>query len=190
MDWTAFWSAMVGAIPATLISMFSLLVQTRSAQALELVKTQLQQDVFKFSKWHERRVDALLKIFEAFVDYLDFMRRKLYFENNKESLDPMHEFNDTVERQLVYLDDTMAEKVLRYRGELLIFWNSSILNVASEEVRHRLDYEIPVMLRKLREDINRFADPNFQIDSDALVLHHGRKAQDGARMSFWDSIGA
>jgi uncharacterized membrane protein YphA (DoxX/SURF4 family) len=36
--------------------------------------------VFKFSKWHERRVEAVIAIYQAFETYLDFLRNHLYWD--------------------------------------------------------------------------------------------------------------
>ena len=33
---------------------------------------------------------------------------------------------------------------------------------AADEVRHRLDYEIPAYLSRLRRDINEFLDPKYE----------------------------
>jgi hypothetical protein len=88
-------------------------------------------------------------------------------------MDPMHDFFRTIQRQIVYLDDPMAEKVHRYQGELLQFWNWAIqiTSVESDEarikVRQRLDYEIPAYLPRLRQDINDFLDPNYKSNSRA-----------------------
>jgi|GEM_PF-2984918 len=170
MDWNAFWSAVLGsAVPGSAISMLMLYLTHRNNKAMERHKTELQQSIVKFTKWHDKRLEALLVIYNAFCDYLDFLRRSLYIEHKEgRCMDPMHDFHRTIERQTVYLDDVMAEKVHQYQGELLIFWNWShtVLHeegeAGREKVRHRLDYEIPGYLPKLRKDINEFLDPNYQ----------------------------
>jgi len=62
-------------------------------------------------------------IYNAFCDYLDFLRVGLYVRHPGMNVDPMHTFRNIIERQIVYLDDGMAETVQRYQGELLVFWN-------------------------------------------------------------------
>ena len=47
------------------------------------------------------------------------------------NLDPMYDFRNTIERQMLYLDDSMARKVSQYQGELLLFWNTAIGDLSS-----------------------------------------------------------
>jgi hypothetical protein len=113
---------------------------------------------------------AMEAIYIAFCEYLDFLRRKLYVDSRDLPLDPMHAFRNGLERRIVYLDDAMAEKVQRYQGELLDFWNWAQMtlqregDLGREKVRHRLDYEIPAYLPQLRRDLNTFLDPNYKGD--------------------------
>ena len=125
MEWNAFWSAVLGsAVPSSLISLLMLYLTHRNNKAMEHHKQELQQDIIKFSQWHEKRAEALLTIYNAFCDYLDFIRRSLYVQHKDgRCMDPMHDFHRTIERQIVYLDDVMADKVHQYQGELLGFWN-------------------------------------------------------------------
>ena len=103
-------------------------------------------------------------IYNAFCDYLGFLRAALYVEHSGMNLDPMHTFRNVIERQLVYLDEEIAQKVQRYQGELLLFWNwaqESLGNkgeAARQKIQERLDTEIPAYLPRLRQDINEVVD--------------------------------
>jgi hypothetical protein len=94
-----------------------------------------------------------------------------YFKTNDGiNLDHMHKFHEIIDRQMLYLDDTMAQKISQYRGELLAFWSSAQHKLmtegesARESIRGQLDFEIPAYLPRLQEDINQFLDPNFKGD--------------------------
>ena len=63
------------------------------------------------SPWHEKRLAALETVYKAFCDYLGFLRVALYIKHAGINMDPMHTFNSTIERQIVYLDGGMAEKI-------------------------------------------------------------------------------
>jgi len=69
----------------------------------------------------------------------------------------MHEFHKTIERHMLYLDNSMAQKISQYKGELLLFWNTSLKNLSSEgerargKIRQQLDFEIPGYLLLLQE---------------------------------------
>ncbi|MFL5243151.1 MAG: deaminase [Gemmataceae bacterium] len=114
----------------------------------------------RFSKWHEKRLDALDMIYNAFCDYLDFLRVALYVKHTRMNMDPMHTFHNIIERQIVYLADETVEKVQRYQGELLSFWNWAQESLDKEgeaarpKIQERLDTEIPAYLPRLRQDIN------------------------------------
>jgi pyrimidine deaminase RibD-like protein len=118
----------------------------------------------EFSKWHEKRLDALGAIYNAFCDYLGFLRAALYVKHSGMNLDPMHTFWDVIERQMVYLDEEIAQKVQRYQGELLLFWNWAQESLGKEgeaarqKIQERLDTEIPAYLPRLRQDINEVVD--------------------------------
>jgi hypothetical protein len=132
--WSALTGAMIGAIPPFILSLVMLHLTRKSNQSLERVKTDLQQNVIQFTKWHEKRVEALIAIiYTAFCDYLKFLRRVLYFERTEGiNLDPMHEFREVIERQMLYLDDAMAQKISHYQGELLVFWSAAERKLATE----------------------------------------------------------
>ena len=177
MDWHAFWSAVLGsAVPGSAISVLLLYLTHRNDKAMETHKTELNQSIVKFTKWHDKRLEALLVIYNAFCDYLDFLRKALYVEHKEGlCLDPMHEFHRTTERQIVYLDDGMAEKVLKYKGELLDTWNWAETKLRQqgeagrEEIRNRLVFKVPSYLPLLRKDINNFLDPNYKELGQTLV---------------------
>jgi hypothetical protein len=166
MDWNTFWSALLGsALPSSAVSLLMLYLTHRNNKAMEDHRKEIQQDVIRFTKWHEERLKALLAIYNAFCDYLAFLRGVFYRSRREPTcMDPMHAFNDAIQRQVVYLDDGMAAKVRGYQGELLQFWNWAISSGGDDEDerRRRLDYEIPEYLRRLRVDINGFLDPNYQ----------------------------
>jgi hypothetical protein len=144
IDWTAFWSGLLGTtLPGLFVSLLVLRVTRNFNQSLERLKSDLQRDVVKFSKWQERRVEASVAIYIAFRKYLDFLRLALYWEHKRLDVTPMHAFHDAVDDNLVYLDDSLAEKVLQYQGELLAFWNDSVGRIGTDPVRKKLDYEIP-----------------------------------------------
>ena len=109
--------------------------------------------------WHQKRIDALVDIYEGFREYLDFLRRQLYFDA-KESLDPMWKFNDNLDRNCIFLNDELQSKVRVYQFELLEFWNWAIQEQDKKAVQDRLDFEIPKYLDKVRVLANGYADPS------------------------------
>jgi hypothetical protein len=169
MDTAAFFSALIGAVPGLIASLVTLHLTRKSNQSLVKFKTDLQQNVIQFTKWHEKRIEALITIHEAFCDYLDFLREALYLKRDEGiNLDPMHKFRRTIERQMIYLDNSMAQKISHYQGELLLFWNTSLNSLSSEgegargRIQQQLDFEIPAILPQLQENINQFLDPYFK----------------------------
>jgi hypothetical protein len=175
IDWTAFWSGLLGTtVPGLVVSLLLLWLTRKFNRSLETLKSDLQRDVLKSSKWHEKRVEASVAIYIAFRKYLDFLRLALYWEHEgRRDLTPMNAFHDAIEDNLVYLDDTLAEKVMQYRGELLAFWGDSAGKIASDPVRKKLDYEIPAYLHRLRADINESMDPSYKRSKGvyAPILH-------------------
>jgi hypothetical protein len=169
--WSAMVGAIIGATPGFVVSLVMLHLTRRSNQTLERFKTDLQQNVIQFTKWHEKRLEALITIYGAFCDYLQFLRKVLYVKNIEGmNMDPMHEFRNVIERQMLYLDDSMADKISQYQGELLLFWNTAAKKLATEgeearpKIQQQLDFEIPAYLPRLQEDINQWLDPNFKGD--------------------------
>lgn len=168
MNWSAFLSGLLGTtLPGLVVSLLMLYLTSRTNKSMERHRKELEQNIVRFSKWHDRRLESLITVYNAFCDVLDFLRRNLYVETKEVRMDPMHEFFRTIDRQIVYLDDSMAEKVKRYQSELIGFWNWSMKSLSEKgeesrkDIRHRLDTEIPSYLPRLRRDINEFLDPNY-----------------------------
>ena len=181
MDLRALWSAVLGsAVPTSIISLLMLYLTHRNNKAMERHISEFQQNIFMFIKWREERNKAFLVIYNAFCDYLNFLRRNLYFDTKGACMDPMHEFHRTIERQIVYLDDddTMAKKVQTYKCELLEIrnWAHAVLREQGEagrrEIRMRLDFKMPSYLLRLRRNINNFLEPNYKVDDEAIVTVH------------------
>ena len=72
----------------------------------------------------------------------------------------MHDFRKACDSLSVFLTDELKAKVDQYAAELLQFWNWSVENreTHQEEIRRRLDYEIPGYLDRLRIDISRYLE--------------------------------
>jgi hypothetical protein len=155
--WQVFLSGLIGS------SLPGLFVGLYFSRSLERMKGDLQRDIFKSSKWHERRIDAVIAIYEAFEVHLDFLRRHLYWDGEKGPIDQIHDFPRAVRKNVMFLDDDLAEEILQYQGQLFSFWNDTMLNraVASDHTREKLDYELPAILPKLRRAINKSMDPQF-----------------------------
>jgi hypothetical protein len=159
MNWSAFWSGLLGTtLPGLVVSLLVLRASNRVNRSLEEYKQQLNQNTLMSAKWHERRMESLSAIYEAFRKYLVFLRCKLYVPDERLSIDPMHDFHREIEQHIVYLDDRAAVRVAQYRSELLLFWNWAIRVLcrdgepAREEIQRRLDFEIPSYLPKLRQE--------------------------------------
>jgi len=179
MNWDAFWAGLLGTtIPAFLVAVIMLWLNHRTNKALEAHRSSLAEklsvmnnDLSKrmgmFAAWHQKRVSALIEIYEAFRTYLDFLRRALYFSRTGMSMDPMWDFRTVIDRNLVFLDDQLQNDVLTFQSELLLFWNWAMERHSAggqadlEAVQHRLDFEIPGYLEKLRKVINSYADPGY-----------------------------
>jgi len=149
-------------------------LNNRSTRSLENYKTelarslaQLQHTNAQATLWHERRVSALVEIYDAFRLYLDFLRRALYVPRSRVSLDPYHDFRRTLDKNLLYLDDDLQSFVTQLQGELLLFWNWAHGQVRKEgitddAVQQKLDYEVPLVLERLRQRVNLYADPRYK----------------------------
>jgi hypothetical protein len=165
MNWQSFLSGLLGTtIPALLVA---LLVQRFTGglnRSLEQFKFDLQRDTVRFSKWHERRVDACVTTYVAFSQFLDFLRQELYLADRPPmSMDRLYEFDREIDKQIVFLEDDLAEKVLRYKGELHAFRNGIIQRKqqGSDFTQTKMDYQIPAYLPRLRRDINAALDPTY-----------------------------
>ena len=170
MNWNSFWSSLIGTtIPALAVSIFMLYLTHRTNQALEHYRKGIEQDLSDHQLWHEKRVAALLAIYDEFVKYLDFLRRELYVKPSKGfDVTPQHNFFNAIQINLVYFNDELRQKILKYQEEILDFWNWTAELRASKntedwkEVQRRLDYEMPRYLEKLRKDINEYSDPVYR----------------------------
>ena len=170
------WSQIIEkAAPAALstlvVSALMLLLNHRASRRLERYKTELElqlanerarleESVLRRSAWYEKRSAALVELYGAFYAYLDFLRRHLYFEQGGGDVTPMHEFRRACDTLSVFLTDDLKTRVDQYAGELLQFWNWAVQNreTEQEEIRRRLDYEIPGYLDRLRVDIGRYLE--------------------------------
>jgi hypothetical protein len=164
VNWRAFWSGLLGTtIPGLIVTLLVLRITSSFNRSLERFKVELQRDAVRFSKWHEKRVDACVAIYVAFSDFLDFLRLELYLDDQRPSLDPLHNFSRELQKQMIFLDDKLAEKVLQYKGELLAFRNEVVSRrqAGTEFTQTKLDYEIPAYLPRLRRDINLALDPTY-----------------------------
>ena len=157
MSWPVFLSALIGS------SLPGLFIGVYFNRSLERMKGDLQRDVFKSSKWHERRIDAVIAIYEAFEAHLEFLRQHLYWKDVNGPIDQLHDFPKAITKNIMFLDDDLAEEILKYQGQLFSFWNDTVANdeVASDNTREKLDYELPAILPKLRRAINKSMDPQF-----------------------------
>lgn len=113
-----------------------------------------------------------MEIYGAFVSYLRFLRRQLYVAGtSRESMDPYFEFRETLDKNLLFLDDDLNKFVIGLSGELLAFWNWGMRQnrepgINSDEVQRRLDFEIPQILERLRIRVNQYADPDYTTPSN------------------------
>lgn len=99
-DSSAFISGLLGnTIPGVLVSILLLWLNNRSIKGVESYKNELSgrltevqhsltKEGAKSKLWHERRVEALIEIYGAFVSYLDFLRLALYYADSRVSMDP------------------------------------------------------------------------------------------------------
>lgn len=165
ISWEAFWSGLLGTtIPGLIVTLLVLRATSGFNRSLERFKGEIQRDSVRFSKWHEKRVDACVAIYVAFSDFLDFLRTELYVDDAPPvSLDPLHNFSRELQKQMIFLDDGLAEKVLQYQGELLAFRNEVVSRrqAGTEFTQTKLNYEIPAYLPRLRRDINLALDPTY-----------------------------
>lgn len=178
IDWAAFVSALLGTtIPGLSVSVFLLWLNNRSSKSIETHKNQLSSRLAEVQHllakegtrsklWHERRVEALIEIYGAFASYVRFMRSALYIPGAHGSMDPYFEWRETLDKNLLFLDDDLGNFINTLSGELIIFWNWAMgqrreSGTAGDEVQKRLDFEIPGVLERLRVRINRYADPDY-----------------------------
>jgi len=135
IDWSAFWSSLLGTtVPGPIASLVLLWVSHRNAKILESQRTapaaqlaelqhQLAAQGTQFTYWHQKRVTALGEIYDAFRVHLDFLRRALYIPGSRESLDPYFDFRHVIDKNLVFLDDELQQRINAMQFDLLEFWN-------------------------------------------------------------------
>jgi hypothetical protein len=182
IEWSAFWSSLLGTtVPGLVISLLLLWLNHRNAKALESQKTtfaaqlaglqhELTTQGAQFTFWHQKRVAALVEIYDAFRNYLDFLRRALYIPGSRGSLDPYFDFRKLIDQNLVFLDDELQQRLNGMHVELLQFWNWAQqqergVGITGDAVQQRLDFEIPGVLERLRREINSYADPLYRATS-------------------------
>jgi hypothetical protein len=143
------------------------------------LRSHFERKAIKFSKWQDKRIAAVEAIYVAFCEYLDFLRKELYWENNGIAVDPMWAFRKTMERNILYFDETQAEKLSRYAAKLDAFRNDAIIRLgrdgeaARPDIRHELDTRIPLYLPQIRSDLVRMVDPFGSSLPDRLQGLHG-----------------
>ncbi len=98
-----------------------------------MLESELEQRASMISVWHQRRVYALIEIFEAFLAHLDFLRRNLYVPGTSRCLDPMWDFRVAVDQNIVFLDDGLQVQKQTFQSELLLFWNWALEQHATND---------------------------------------------------------
>jgi hypothetical protein len=69
MNWSGFFSAMIGALPTLLVSLVMLYLTIEPDQSMEKLKTDLPRNAIQFTKWHEKRVQALTAMAQEISKY-------------------------------------------------------------------------------------------------------------------------
>ena len=183
LDWQTFWSSLLGTtVPGLIVSILMLVLHTRSTRNIESHKASLAQQLadlqHRYSRsmiLHQKRVDALIAIYHAFQSYMDFFRKTLYIRVSGACMDPMHEFNNTVDTNLIYLSEEQAEFVNMKREFLLEFWNWSFTQEryncidSRDMVQNRLDFEIPKVLDDIRRQFRIYIDPLSKTIEDDIA---------------------
>ena len=172
MNWDAFWSGLLGTtIPAILLSVLMLYLNHRTNRSIEEYKSGRARELSDHKLWHEKRISSLISIHDAFRKYIAWLRNSLYVSQPKGlDLTPLHDFVDSIQEQLVYLNDDLRQTILKHQRELLQFRNWSVSLSTDEDpevwkqVQKRLDFEIPQYLERLRQDIDACADPKYPKD--------------------------
>jgi hypothetical protein len=161
MNSNIFWTALLGtSLPSILVAAVVLYLTHRTNRRLEIIRAELQTKTKVSALQHEQEIAALVNLHESFRKYLDFVRRKFYVKSAPSSVDPMWDFFDSIEKELVYLNPKNRRLIKQYQGELVVFWNWAQSQPQPEsvgdetELQRRLDYEIPGYLEKVREMID------------------------------------
>jgi hypothetical protein len=148
MDLAQIATAFVGTVPgfmaSILIAVLTLSRSRRNSEAVEVLKAQLQQDVTRRAKWHDKQIAAVEEVYGAFDTYLDFLRRTLYpASRGSQDLTDMHIIRKTLPAQSLYMSDELTRKCWAYEEELLLFWNWAATQrddeVGLSRVRDQLD---------------------------------------------------
>ena len=178
LDISTILSALIGTtIPGLVVSIILLLLNHKNNKAIEKYKAEIAKSVSEIqhdlsiqnsqlSVWHEKRVNALIEIYDAFRLYLDFLRRALYVPDSRENLDGMWDFRKAIDKNLVFLNDDLQQMVENHSVNLLKFWNWAQSQERGkgnigDSVQQKLDYEIPAILEELRVEINKYTDPKY-----------------------------
>jgi hypothetical protein len=178
------WSQLVeqagpAAVSTLVVSALMLFLNHRASLRLESYKTELERQLanerarleeiaLRRSVWYEKRSVALVDLYGAFYKYLDFLRLHFYFGNNGRDVSAVHEFRKTCDTLSIFLTDELKKSVDGYAFELLQFWNWAQENRETEqdEIRRRLDFEIPRYLELLRIDIGRYLEEVPPLDDE------------------------
>ena len=117
----------------------------------------MEDSILRRTAW-EKGSKALVELYCAFYVYLDFMRGRFNFNQRGGDVTPMHDFRKACDSLSVFLTDDLKTRVDRDADKLLQFWNWTVENrdTHQEEIRRRLDYEIPGFFDRLRIDIGRY----------------------------------
>ena len=162
LDSTAFWSGVAGAaLPSLAVGVLTWFLNSRTNRSLAGYQAQLSRDSEAVRAWHARRTEALIEVYDAFRQHLDFLRRHFYWPEKSRDITPLHDFHTRLEKVLVYFDENSALKIRNAQGELLLFWNWATERESQPEalieIRHRLDFEIPKYLDQVRQFVNQEA---------------------------------
>lgn len=134
---------------------------------IENIKLENAKELSDHNLWHDKRIASLLAIHDALQKCTKWLRRELYCSPPQNmDITPLHDFFDSIQEQLVYLNDDLRRTILKYEEDILKFWNWTVTLRTEdnqniwEEVQKRLYFEIPKYLENLRQDINKYAETN------------------------------
>ncbi|MGA2228535.1 MAG: hypothetical protein ABSH41_29220, partial [Syntrophobacteraceae bacterium] len=79
-DPTTFWSSVAGAaLPSLAVGVATWALTSRTNRLLARYQAQLTRDSEAVRAWQVRRVEALVEVYDAFGQHLDFLRRFFYW---------------------------------------------------------------------------------------------------------------
>lgn len=150
------------AIPGVVVCAVTWFLTSRTNRSLARYQAQLARESEAMRAWQVKRVDALVEVYSAFRDHFDFLRLHFYWpETGGKDISPLHEFRKRLERVVVYFDEGEASQIRKAEAELLLFWNWAVENQSKpdklEELRKRLDVEVPKHLEAVRKFVSRQA---------------------------------